>query len=151
MSWTSAVLTEMLLFCIKSANLDVYYLSCFALCWYPPLLSVLPGAVRPSALPPPQSPAPSPGRQRSVLPWRSRVCGASVPHLLLAALPPVGRVFDAGPPDAAAHPVRAQQWLPWQQLCSHHAHLQKRQSATGEKHLDGDHVFVIRDQWFGGF
>lgn len=88
-----------------------------------------------SALPPAQGSALSSGDEPSVLPWRSRVCGASVPHLLLAALPPVGGVFNAGPPDTPAHPVWAQQWLPWQQLCSHNAHLQKRQSATGEGRL----------------
>lgn len=93
---------------------------------------VLPGEVRSSALSPPQSSASSRGHKPCVLPRRSRVCGASVPHLLLAALPPVGCLFNAGPPDTPAHPVWAQQRLPRQPLCSHHAHLQERQSATGE-------------------
>ena len=112
------------------------------------LLRLPPGEVRPSALPPPQSSASSCRLEPSALPRRSRVCGASVPHLLLTALPPVGCVFDARPPDAPAHPVWAQQWLPWQQLRSHHAHLQEGQSAAGEWRQSVN--FLHHDQCMSG-
>lgn len=100
---------------------QVYHWSC-----------VLPGEVWSSALPPAQGSTLTCGHEPPVLFGRSRVCGASVPHLFLAALPPVGGVFNARPPNTTAHPVWAKQWLPWQQLRSHHTHFQKGQSATGE-------------------
>lgn len=72
---------------------------------------VFPGEMWASALPPPGSSL-SGGRRSAALPRRPRVRPASVPHLLHAAVPPVGGVLHAGPPGAPEHPVRAQQRLP---------------------------------------
>ena len=57
---------------------------------------------------------------------------AQLPHVLLAAVPPVGRVLLPGAASHRPHQVRAQHGIPGQQLRPHHAHLQPGEGAPGE-------------------
>lgn len=93
-------------------------------------ISVISGAVRPSALP--ASPA-RPGSRTAAVPGGTEVCGARLPPLLLWPLPGLGGLLRGRRhASAGGHRVPAQRQASGQQLRAHHAGFQQGQSPTGE-------------------